>query len=164
MQPEPVFEWPNWAKAYVYIVAAPFAVLSFGLLVWSLMDQLTVFSSGLAGAILLMISFMMSFILSGILFVTAVERVWHQKSEALSFAASGHLMLMMPGMFLLLTGFFRENAAFLNGFERFLDEGQLTIDVVFMIWVITNTYLALILAMADNSARFVVEAQLHDAS
>lgn len=149
-----VFEWPMWAEAYAYGIAIPMAFASFGLMLWLIRYRTDIFDPEFIGAILLMIAFISSFLLSGVLFASCAERVWHQKSDALSYASSAHLMSILPAAFLLMIGFVNEQELFLNELMNFLRTGVWNIDALLTAWVILHTPFMAILALADNTNRF----------
>jgi hypothetical protein len=149
-----VFEWPIWAEAYAFGVAIPLAFASFGLMIWLIRNQTAVLDSEFIGAILLMIAFIASFLMSGVLFASCAERVWHQKSDALSFASSAHMMSILPAAFILMIGFVRENELFLNGLADFMRTGQWNIDAIMLAWVLFHTPFMTLLSLADNTNRF----------
>lgn len=149
-----VFEWPFWAQVYAYGIAIPMSLASFGLIIWFITQRSNIFDTEFVGAILLMLAFLSSFLMSGVLFVWCAERVWHRKSEALSYASSAHLMSMLPAVFILVIGFVGEQKAFLNELTTFVRTGEWNIDALLLAWVILHTPFMAALALVDNTYRF----------
>lgn len=150
-----VFEWPTWAQAYAYIVAVPMIFVSLGIAVRLIMDYSYIFEVEATGSIFLLIAFLLSFLIGALLFLVAAQRIITKQSEALNFAASGHLMLLLPTMTILLVEFSQQRDIFIFDLNEALSERQLSLYIVFTIWLVIHAYFALFLSLVDNTTRFI---------
>ncbi len=150
-----VFEWPRWALAYTYLVAIPMVFISLGIGVRIIYDYRDIFSEGSLGTLLLLISFLLAFIIGALMFAVGAQRVLNNESEALTFTASGHLMLLLPTLTILLVEFWQYENALISDLNKGLTENRLTLDMIFIVWLLVHAYFALILAFMDNTTRFL---------
>lgn len=149
------FEWPRWALAYTYLVAIPMVFISLGIGVRLIYDYRDILSEGSLGGLLLLIAFLLSFVIGALMFAVGAQRVLSNESEALIYTASGHMMLLLPSLTILLVEFWRYQNTFINDINRGLTENRLTLDMIFIIWLVVHAYFALFLAFTDNTTRFI---------
>lgn len=150
-----IFEWPRWALAYAYIVAIPMTFISLGIGGQLAYDYSYIFTAGSAGSLLLLIAFLLSFVIGSLLFAVGAQRVLTNQSEALTFTASAHLMILLPTLTILLVEFWRAEHLFISELNTALTNSRLNLEVVFIIWLVIHAYFALFLALVDNTSRFI---------
>ena len=153
---DPSFEWPWWATAYAALIGIPMLVLSFGVAGWMVISYIDeIFGELGLGLSLLLVAFVLSFIMAGLLFYYGAQRVFAQQSEALNFSALAHLMVLGPAATLIAVAFAEEEDIFLTELNNALNRQQVSDNMIFIAWIVIHAYFALFLSLSDNTSRFV---------
>ena len=145
--------WPTWSKVYTGLIATPMFFVSLGIAFW-------IFSTNLGGALdesgwvantITIGVFVLAFLFTAWLFALAVQRVLTDETEALVFAATGHLMLAIPAMVFSMIAFGQNQNLYLAEVQAFLSDAEVSDEVILLAWMLVHTYIGLLLAMADNT-------------
>lgn len=150
-------DWPLWAKVYAVIVGAPMIGVSIGIAVWLVLTRFggLMEDSPWLASLLLTAASLTNFALGAWLFYTSVQRLVARQSEALLLAATGHLLLAIPTLVFIAVSFVVNHQRFINDLTYSVSDGQLSTELKMIIWSLFHVYLALFLALADNTGDWV---------
>jgi hypothetical protein len=148
--------WPFWAKVYAVTLGAPMVAVSLGLGFWLVLTQFDglLRNKPLAPSLMLMLSSLVNFGFGAWLFYASVRRTIEREPEALTFAATGHLLIAVPALVFVIVSLFVNPERFINAIFYALRDWHLILELRLIVWVAINIYLALVLALADNSWQY----------
>ncbi len=145
--------WPLWVKIYAVIVGAPMVAVSLALTLWIVLigfgDTLT--AANLVGRLLISGVYIIAFMTTAGLFFIGVRRIIFNKSEALLYAATGHLLLSMPAAMFAAVSYLRQPNIFINDLIATFNEVALNQPSRLLLWIVFHTYLALWLSLSDRT-------------
>lgn len=145
--------WPLWTKIYAVVVGVPMVGISLALTLWIVLLGLgdAIDAPSTLGRMLIAGVYLVAFITTAWLFAASIWRIVTQRSEALLYAATGHLLLAMPAGMFVAVSYVRQPIDFINDIDGVLDGEPLNQAVRFVMWVVVHTYFALFLSLSDAS-------------
>ena len=146
--------WPQWAKFYGVFVSVPMAFFSLGIVGWIIATSFGGLFEDVTGPGVIIMSavFVIAFLFTAWLFAVSAQRLWTNQTEALIFSSTGHLMLAIPAIVFTMIGFMRNENVYVANLEESVESFELNWQASLVLWMVVHTYLALWLAMADNTS------------
>jgi hypothetical protein len=154
-------DWPLWAKIYAVIIGAPMVAVSIGVAIVMPLNRfggLTEDSETL-GVVMFTAAFVVTFLMAAWLFFIGIVRTVNRHIEALTFAATGHLIIGAPALVYLVVRFAQDDEAFFNKLSFAAGDLNFIIEFRLICWVIFHIYFALFLAVNDTTWQYLDEGE-----
>lgn len=151
--------WPLWVKVYAVVVATPMVVASGAIALWIVLTEFggSFEDASSTGAVLMIGVFVIAFIFTAVLFISAIKRIIFDEVEALILAATGHLMLAIPAVVFVIISFIDNQNRFVADVEDTIEGLTLNPETRLILWLVFHTYIALILALYDNTSSELID-------
>ena len=152
-------DWPLWAKIYAVVVGAPMVALSIGIAIVMPLNKFGGLTENTQtiGVVMFTSAFIVTFIMAAWLFFSSVLRTVNRHIEALTFAATGHLIIGAPALVYLVVRFAQDDEAFFNKLSFAAGDLNFITEFKLICWVIFHIYFALFLAVNDPTWQYLDE-------
>lgn len=149
-------DWPLWAKIYAVVIGAPMVAVSIGVAIVMPMNRFGGLTEDteMLGVIMFTGAFIVTFLMAAWLFFIGIVRTVNRQVEALTFAATGHLIIGAPALVYLVVSFLQDDEAFFNKLSFAVGDSDFIVEFKLICWVIFHFYFALFLAINDTTWQY----------
>jgi len=154
-------DWPLWAKIYAVVIGSPMVAVSIGIAIVLPLNRFGGLTEDteMLGAIMFTAAFIVTFLMAAWLFFISIVRTVNRHVEALTFAATGHLIIGAPALVYLTVSFVQDDEAFFNKLSFAAGDLDFIVEFKLICWVIFHFYFALFLAINDTTWQYLDEEE-----